>query len=74
MPLEKVKQELLSKEKTFISLDKHDYDIFKPKKIIISEEKDTVKGITRGYGKDNKAQRPQDYLEEFQDFIKDNEN
>lgn len=74
MPLEQVKQELLDKEKAFMSLDRRDYDIIKPKPIVISPESDKITEITRGYGKDNRTQRPQDYLEEFDGFIHSNEN
>lgn len=44
----------------------------KPRVAIISDEKDEVTSVTRGYGNDN--ERPADYLESFNKFIKENQN
>lgn len=73
-PLKQVKQELLDKEKAFTYLDRRDYDVYHPDPIIISEEPDKIAEVSRGYGKDNTAQRPQDYLEGFDDFVRNNKN
>lgn len=44
----------------------------KPRTALISNEKDEVTSVTQGYGNDN--ERPADYLESFNHFIKDNQN
>lgn len=41
--------------------------------VIIDKKEDTNVQITRGYGKHN-LQRPEDYIEEFTQYIKDNRN
>ena len=74
LPLEKVKEELLAKEKVFAVLDRHDYGIIDPKPLYIAEDRDKVVGVSRGYGPDNETQRPEDYLEAFAAFIRNNEN
>ena len=73
-PLEQVKQDLLSREKALTRLDSHSYEIIDPKPLYIADDQDHIVGITRGYGKDNTTKRPQDYLDEFTDFIRSNEN
>lgn len=45
--------------------------------IVISEHEDKLLGVNRGYGVDkegNEIQKPEDYLESFNTFIKENEN
>ncbi|WP_037318634.1 type I restriction-modification system endonuclease [Salegentibacter sp. Hel_I_6] len=48
-----------------------DSKIFQPKFQLVSDHKDEVLGIERGYGK---AKKPEDYIEDFRSFIKDNRN
>ena len=72
LPLEKVKAELLQKEKVFTTLDKPDISIRDPHYIVHIPDK--VIEVKRGYGKDNTAIAPRDYLDEFTEFIKSNEN
>lgn len=74
LPMEQVKQALLGKEKALTRLDSHSYDIVDPKPLYIADDQDKIVGITRGYGKGNTTKRPQDYLDEFTDFIRSNEN
>lgn len=73
-PLDQVKQELLSKENALTKLDSHSYTIIDPKPLYIADDPDKIVDITRGYGKDNTTKRPQDYLREFDDYIRNNQN
>ena len=48
-----------------------DEKIYQPKLQLVSEHHDEIIGIDRGYGKANK---PEDYIEGFKKFIKENRN
>lgn len=67
-PAGEVKKELPSKRKLFSFLDE---DLYKQSKKVISFHDDELLSHTRGYGK---GAKPQDFLEEFSKFIRDNLN
>jgi type I restriction enzyme R subunit len=48
-----------------------DTKIYKPKVQLVSEHKDELIGVERGYGK---ASKPEDYIEGFKKFIAENRN
>lgn len=48
-----------------------DSRIFEPKFQLVSDHKDEILGIERGYGK---AKKPEDYIEDFRSFIQANRN
>ncbi|GAA3559454.1 type I restriction-modification system endonuclease [Snuella lapsa] len=48
-----------------------DKKIFRPKVQLVSEHTDAYRGMERGYGK---ASKPEDYIEGFKTFIRDNRN
>ena len=48
-----------------------DNRIYIPKLQLVSEHKDQVLGVERGYGK---AKQPEDYIENFRSYIKENRN
>ncbi|SFS44207.1 type I restriction enzyme, R subunit [Zhouia amylolytica] len=48
-----------------------DKKVYRPKRQLISDHEDKLLGIERGYGK---AQKPEDYIEGFKNFIQDNRN
>ncbi|MEY5049038.1 MAG: hypothetical protein RLZZ175_2397 [Bacteroidota bacterium] len=45
--------------------------VFKPRVQLVSDHQDQIIGIDRGYGK---AQKPEDYIEGFKQFIENNRN
>lgn len=67
-PAGEVKTELPNKRKIFSFLDE---DLYKQSKKILSFHDDELLSHTRGYGK---GEKPQDYLEEFGKFIRENIN
>lgn len=48
-----------------------DTKVFQPKLQLVSEHVDEVLGVERGYGK---AQEPEDYIDNFREFIQQNRN
>lgn len=57
---------------TYTSLwDFLDKKIYQPKMQLVSEHFDEVTGIERGYGK---AEKPEDYIQGFKNFIEENRN
>uniref|UniRef100_UPI0040483E8F type I restriction-modification enzyme R subunit C-terminal domain-containing protein n=1 Tax=Flavobacterium sp. TaxID=239 RepID=UPI0040483E8F len=48
-----------------------DTKIYQPKMQLVSEHIDEVVGVDRGYGK---AEKPEDYIEGFKNFIEENKN
>ncbi|MCF8716459.1 type I restriction-modification system endonuclease [Joostella atrarenae] len=48
-----------------------DKKVYRPKKQLVSDHDDELIGIERGYGK---AEKPEDYIEGFKNFIQENRN
>ena len=69
LPLENAKELLIKNREVLEVLDAG--SIIPKRKIIISEKKDELISHTRGYGK---GLKPEDYLEEFKEFITNNFN
>ncbi|MDO0821297.1 type I restriction-modification system endonuclease [Desulfosporosinus nitroreducens] len=67
MPLEKAKEHILRNKRLFEMLNEGGYNPTKP--VIISFKEDRLVYHTRGYGK---AEKPEDYLVEFKNFIQNN--
>jgi type I restriction enzyme R subunit len=67
LPLKDATEKLLKDAEIFEYLDKLKYY---EEKQYISEHEDTIIGVKRGYGKDNK--KPGDYIEEFRKFVNEN--
>lgn len=67
-PPAELKKELAGQQSLFLFLDENHYQ---PSRKWISEHPDEFLGYTRGYGK---AKKPEDYLEEFGRFIRENMN
>lgn len=68
LPPEEAKEKILKDKNAFILIDVEKQEL---KKIIIDETEDKNVQVTRGYGKHN-LEKPEDYLEEFSDFIENN--
>ena len=69
-PAEEGREILLSHRPALALLDER---IPGRKRIIISDVEDELLEVTRGYGKENLS-RPEDYLDAFSDFVKNNVN
>lgn len=67
MPTEKAKEHILRNKRLFEILNEGGYNPSKP--VVISVKEDELVYHTRGYGK---AEKPEDYLVEFKNFIQDN--
>lgn len=68
LPPEEAKEKILKDKNAFILIDVEKQEL---KKLIIDETEDKNVQVTRGYGKHN-LEKPEDYLEEFSDFIENN--
>ncbi len=64
------KKQIIEDRKVFELLEDDKAEL---RKIIIDNKPDTGVQVTRGYGKHN-LQRPEDYIEEFTNYIKENRN
>ncbi len=69
METEKAEEQLLKNRKLFELLNEGAYKPANP--VVISTKEDELVSHTRGYGK---AQKPEDYLEEFKKFIEENKD
>lgn len=69
MGTEKAEEQLLKNRKLFEILNEGAYKPANP--VVISTKEDELVSHTRGYGK---AQKPEDYLEEFKKFIEENKD
>jgi type I restriction enzyme R subunit len=69
MGTEKAEEQLLKNRKLFELLNEGAYKPANP--VVISTKEDELVSHTRGYGK---AQKPEDYLEEFKKFIEENKD
>ncbi len=69
MVTEKAQEHILRNKKLFEMLNEAGYGQINP--VIISVKPDELISHSRGYGK---AQKPEDYLEEFKEFIYNNKN
>jgi len=67
MPTEKAKEHILRNKRLFEMLNEGGYNPTKP--VIISFKEDELVYHTRGYGR---AEKPEDYLVEFKNFIQNN--
>ncbi|WIF95099.1 type I restriction-modification system endonuclease [Caminicella sporogenes] len=68
LPIDEAVKEIKKRTKVFDFLDE---SIYRPKKQFISYHEDKLRKITRGYGN---AERPEDYLDAFGNFIIENMN
>ena len=69
MKTEKAEEHILKNKRLFEMLNKVSYSQTKP--VVISNKEDELVYHTRGYGN---AEKPEDYLEEFSNFINSNKN
>lgn len=69
MPIHKAEEHILNSKLLFELLNEGNYN--PARAVVISVKEDQLMYHTRGYGK---AQKPEDYLEEFKRFIEDNKD
>lgn len=69
MGVEKAEEHILKNRKLFEMLNEGNYSIAKP--VVVSFKEDELVYHTRGYGK---AEKPEDYLDEFKRFIEENKD
>lgn len=67
--IEKAEELILKNKKLFEMLNEENYGTVKP--VVISFKKDELVYHTRGYGK---AEKPEDYIDEFKRFIEENKD
>jgi len=69
MPVNKAEEHILKNKRLFELFNEGNYNQIRP--VVISVKEDQLMYHTRGYGK---AQKPEDYLDEFKRFIEDNKD
>lgn len=70
LPVKEAKKEIIKNEKVFEMIQDEKAE---KKKLIIDSKPDSNVIVTRGYGKNNLS-KPEDYIEEFSNFIKNNQD
>ena len=69
MPTEEAKSDLLARRALFELIQERQSNGGRP--VVVSDAEDELTGVTRGYGKENLS-RPEDYLDAFSRYIKNN--